>query len=444
MTRRNIIIMGAAGRDFHNFNVLYKDNPLYNVIAFTAAQIPFIENRTYPKELAGKLYPKGIPVKPEKTLPELIKKHKADEVVFSYSDVSHEYVMHRAGIANSLGADFVLIGSEKTMLKSKKPVISICAVRTGCGKSSVTKKVCTILKEFSRRPSVIRHPMPYGDLLKKVFQGFETKEDIARYDCTIEEMEEFEPLIEAGVNVYAGIDYKLVLKEAEKRGDIIVWDGGNNDTPFIKPDLEIVVLDPHRAGHELMYYPGEVNFRRADVFIINKVDSAKKEDIAAVLENIRHINPSAKIVHTVSLITIEDERLAKGRQVLVVEDGPTLTHGGMSYGAGIIAAKRVGAKIVAPTPYAKGTLKKTLLQYPHLKNLIPAMGYSPKQIKELEETINNTPCDCVLSATPIDLKKLVKINKPCIRVRYEIEDGRNGKGIKEIIKGFLRQSGRGL
>lgn len=430
--------MGAAGRDFHNFNILYKDNHAYNVVAFTATQIPFIQKRTYPRELAGSLYPHGIPIYPEEKLPELIKAHSIDAVVFSYSDVSHEYVMHKASLVNSLYADFVLIGNDKTMLKSRLPVISVCAVRTGCGKSGVSKKICTILKELGKTPAAVRHPMPYRYLLKQNVQRFESSEDIKGSECTIEEMEEFEPLIEAGINVYAGVDYEAVLKEAEKETDIIVWDGGNNDTPFIKPDLEIVVLDPHRAGHELKYYPGEVNFRRADVFVINKMDSAKKEDVALILKNIKHINPCARVVYTASRITVDDEEAVKGKRVLVVEDGPTLTHGGMGYGAGIIAAKRfLAAQIVDPIPYAVGTIKEIYLTYPHLQNLVPAMGYSPSQIHELEETINRVPCDIILAATPIDLKKLVKINKPCIRVRYAIEDMGEGVAIKDIVKGFL-------
>lgn len=447
--KKNIIIMGAAGRDFHNFNILFRDNPLYNVIAFTAAQIPFIQNRTYPKELAGSLYPNGIPIYPEEKLSELIKNPpvspfgkggfsgKIDEVVFAYSDVSHEYVMHRASLVNSLGTDFVLIGSDKTMLKSKLPVISVCAVRTGCGKSGVSKKVCAILKELGKKPAAIRHPMPYGDLLKQRVQRFESAEDILKCDCTIEEREEFEPLIEAGINVYAGVDYEAVLKEAEKKSDVIVWDGGNNDTSFIKSDLEIVVLDPHRAGHEMQYYPGEVNFRRADVFVINKMDTAKKADVALVLKNINEINPDAKIVYTTSKIAVDDADAVKNKKVLVLEDGPTLTHGGMSYGAGIIAAKKFGAKdIVDPIPYAVGTLKDTYIKYSHLKNLIPAMGYSKEQINELEQTINSTPCDVVLMATPVNLKRLIKINKPCVRVRCEIID-REGLALKKVIKDFV-------
>ncbi|HBO85085.1 MAG TPA: GTPase [Deltaproteobacteria bacterium] len=435
--KKQILIMGAAGRDFHNFNVLFRDNPQYNVIAFTAAQIPFIQNRIYPEELAGSLYPKGIPIYPEEKLPELIRKHKIDEVVFSYSDVSHEYVMHRACLVNSLGADFKLIGSERTMLKSKRPVISVCAVRTGCGKSGVSRKVCAILKELGKMPAAIRHPMPYRDLLKQRVQKFESIEDIINCDCTIEEREEFEPLIEAGINVYAGVDYEGVLREAEENADIIVWDGGNNDTAFIKPDLEIVVLDPHRAGHEIAYYPGEVNFRRGGVFVINKMDTAKKEDVDIVLKNINEINPDAQVVYTSSIVNIEKQDIIKGKKVLVVEDGPTLTHGGMSYGAGVIAAKKFGAKeIVEPLPYAEGTIKETLLKYTHIKNLIPAMGYSKEQIKELEETINKTPCNVVLIATPVNLKNIIHINKPCVRVRYDIEDA-GEPTLKDVVKGFL-------
>lgn len=453
MRQKNILIMGAAGRDFHNFNVLFRDNPAYNVIAFTAAQIPFIQNRIYPKELAGSLYPEGIRIYPEERLPELIKNPpfippfpkgdtggfpcKIDEVIFSYSDVSHEYVMHRACLVNSLGADFTLLGTEKTMLKSSLPVISVCAVRTGCGKSGVSKKVCAILKELGKRPAAIRHPMPYGDLLKQRVQRFESREDILKCDCTIEEREEFEPLIEAGINVYAGVDYEAVLKEAEEKSDIIVWDGGNNDTSFIKPDLEIVVLDPHRAGHEIAYYPGEVNFRRAQVFVMNKMDTAKKADVDIVLKNIKDLNPDAKIIYASSNIMVEDADAIKGKKVLVIEDGPTLTHGGMSYGAGIIAAEKFGAaEVVDPSSYAVGTLKDTYAQYPHIKNLVPAMGYSKEQIKELEETINSVLCDVVLIATPVNLKNLINISKPCVRVRYEIED-MEGLTLKDVIKDLL-------
>src|SRR3972149_7736872 len=353
--RKRIIIMGAAGRDFHNFNLCFRDNPAYEVLAFTAAQIPFIQDRQYPKELAGVLYPNGIPVYPEERLASLIKEQKVDEVVFSYSDISHEYVMHRASLVTALGANFILLGAEKTMLKAKKPVISVCAVRTGCGKSGVTRLICKILIQKGKRPAALRHPMPYGDFVKQRIQRFATQADLIKCNCTIEEREEFEPLVDAGVTVYAGVDYADILKQVDKEADIIVWDGGNNDLPFIKPDLEIVVLDPHRPGHELTFYPGEANLMRADCLIINKMDTAREEDVKSVMENIKGVNIDAKIIYTVSRISLEDGMEIKGKRVLVVEDGPTLTHGGMSYGAGVIAAKRHGAELVKPGPYAKGS-----------------------------------------------------------------------------------------
>ncbi len=433
--RKRLVIMGAAGRDFHNFNCCFRDNPDYEVIAFTAAQIPFIHNRIYPKELSGHLYPNGIPIYAEEELTILIKDKKIDEVVFAYSDVSHEYVMHRASVINSLGAGFLLLSPEATMLKSDKPVISVCAVRTGCGKSGVTRRLCQILKASGRKAVVIRHPMPYRDLLEQRVQRFASYNDLQK--CTIEEREEFEPLIEIGAAVYAGVDYKAVLSEAEKEAEIIVWDGGNNDTSFIKPDMDIVVLDPHRPGHELLYYPGEVNFRRADCLVISKMDTARKKDIQIILNNIKAVNPDAVIIHAESQITIEDGSAIRGKRVLVVEDGPTLTHGGMSYGAGIIAAKQYKAKkIIDPRPHAAGTIKESLNSYPSIKNLIPAIGYSREQIKDLEDTINSVPCDVVLIATPVDLRRIIKINKPVVRVRYEVKE--IGKpDLEEVVEKFL-------
>lgn len=427
--------MGAAGRDFHNFNLCFRDNPDYDVAAFTAAQIPFIHNRVYPRELAGPFYPKGIPIYPEEELSNLIKKLKADEVVFAYSDVSHEYVMHRASLINSLGAGFSLLGAEATMLKSSKPVISVCAVRTGCGKSGVTRRVCAILKKMDKKAVVIRHPMPYRDLISQRAQRFTSLDDLK--ECTIEEREEFEPLIEAGITVYAGVDYNDVLREAEKKADIIVWDGGNNDLPFITPVLEIVVLDPHRPGHELLYYPGEVNFRRAHCLVINKVDTAGNEDIQIVLKNIKDVNPDAAVIRSASHITIDDGNAIKGKKVLVIEDGPTLTHGGMLYGAGTIAARQYGAgKIVDPKPHAVGLIKDALDHYPMVKNLIPAVGYAPEQINDLEETVNNTPCDVVVIATPVDLRGIIKIKRPAVRVKYEVkETGR--PDLKDAIEKFM-------
>lgn len=430
--------MGAAGRDFHNFNLCFRNNPAYQVVAFTAAQIPFIQNRTYPKELTGVLYPDGIPIYPEERLASLIKEYKADEVVFSYSDVSHEYVMHRAAIAVSLGANFVLLSAENTMLKANKPVISVCAVRTGCGKSGVTRHVCKILIHRGKKTVAIRHPMPYGDIIKQKVQRFASHADLIKYNCTIEEREEFEPLIDEGITVYAGVDYADILKEAEKEADVIVWDGGNNDLPFMKPDLEIVILDPHRPGHELKYYPGEVNFRRADVLIINKMDTAKSSYVDVIIKNIKEINPEADVIYAASTIKTANGDLIKNKKALVIEDGPTLTHGGMTYGAGIVAAERYHAsETVDPRPYAVGSIKQALSLYPDIKNLIPAMGYSSRQIEDLEHTINNTPCDLVLLATPVDLARIIKINKPTVRISYEIEE--MGKPtVADVVERFLK------
>lgn len=433
--KKRIIIMGAGGREFHNFNLYFRDNHDYEVIAFTAAQIPFIEHRIYPPELSGPLYPKGIPIFPEEDLSALIRDKEIDEIIFSYSDVSHEYIMHRASLVNSLGASFSLLGPDATMLKSSKPVISVCAVRTGCGKSGVTRLICRILKEMGKKVSVIRHPMAYRDLIEQRAQRFSSHDDLKK--CTIEEREEFEPLIEAGVIVYAGVDYSDVLREAEKEGDVIVWDGGNNDLPFIKPDLEIVLLDPHRPGHELLYYPGEANLRRADCLVINKMDTAKSEDVQVVLKNVKEFNPYAKVVYTSSPISVEDAETIKGKRVLVVEDGPTVTHGGMAYGAGVIAAKRYGAELVDPRPYAVGSIKEALEQYPGIWNLLPAMGYGDQQINDLEDTINNTPCDLVLIATPVDLRRIISIRRPSVRVRYEVEEmGR--PNLRDLIEEFIK------
>ncbi|MFQ6074417.1 MAG: cyclic 2,3-diphosphoglycerate synthase, partial [Candidatus Bathyarchaeia archaeon] len=386
--------MGAAGRDFHNFNVYYRNNPKYEVVAFTATQIPGIEKRAYPPELAGPDYPNGIPIYPERDLPELIKEHGVNEVVFAYSDVSHEYVMHRASIALANGADFRLLGPFATMLKAEVPVVSVCAVRTGSGKSQTSRRVTEILRKKGFKVVVVRHPMPYGDLTKQVCQRFASREDLDKQECTIEEREEYEPHINNGIIVYAGVDYERILREAEKEADIIVWDGGNNDMPFYKPDLHIVVADPHRPGHEIVYHPGETNLRMADVVVINKVDTANPANVQTVRKNVKRLNPKAIIIEAASPITVDKPELIKGRKVLVVEDGPTLTHGNMPYGAGTIAAKRLGAtEIVDPRPYAVGSIVKTFEEYPHLGAVLPAIGYGKEQIKELEETINQTPCD---------------------------------------------------
>ncbi len=436
---RNVIIMGAAGRDFHNFNVYYRNNKNYRVVAFTATQIPNIENRKYPPELAGPLYPDGIPIYPEEELPELIKKFNVQEVVFAYSDVSHEYVMHKASIALANGADFVLLGPESTMIKSKKPVISVCAVRTGSGKSQTTRKVSEILKSMGKKVVVIRHPMPYGDLVKQKVQRFATFDDLDKNECTIEEREEYEPHLRNGTVVYAGVDYEEILRQAENEADIILWDGGNNDFPFYKPDLHIVVADPHRAGHEISYHPGETNLRMADVIIINKEETASWDNIQAVREHIAQVNPRAIVIDAASPFFVEKPELIRGKRVLAIEDGPTLTHGEMSYGAAVLAAKKFGAaELVDAKPYAVGSIKATYEKYKQIHNYLPAMGYGEEQIKELEETINNTPCDVVVSATPIDLQRIMKINKPVVRVRYELDE--IGKpDLTEILKEFIKK-----
>jgi predicted GTPase len=433
--RKRVLIMGAAGRDFHNFNTVFRDDPSCLVVAFTAAQIPFIEKRTYPPALSGPLYPNGIPIHPEERLPDLIRDEKIDTVVFSYSDVDNDYIMRRAALCASLNADFVLLGAEKTMLRSHLPVISVTAVRTGCGKSAVTRYIAGVLKSEGKKAVAVRHPMPYGDLEKQRAQRFAGREDLKEAGCTIEEMEEYEPLIDAGVVVFSGVDYKEILKMAEKEAGVILWDGGNNDTPFIKPDLSIVVADPLRPGHELKYYHGEVNMITADLAVINKVNTASVEEIETVRNNIRSLNPGVRVVKTASAVTVQGD--IKGKRVLVIEDGPTLTHGGMRYGAGIIAARAYGALPLDPRPYASGTIKKTFSAYPELKEILPAMGYSVAQIKELEETINAVPADSVLIATPIDLGRLIKINKPAVRVLYGIEEVES-PGLKEAIKDFLK------
>jgi len=431
--KKKVIIMGAAGRDFHNFNVVYRDNEEYEVVAFTATQIPNISGRKYPAELAGKLYPDGIPIYDEKELPKLIKEHEVDEVVFSYSDVSYNYVMGKAAIANVAGADFKLLSPEHTMLKSNKPVIAVCAVRTGCGKSQFSRKIFEIL---SRKINVvaIRHPMPYGDLAKQRCQRFASYEDLEKHECTIEEREEYEPYIEMGGVVYAGVDYEEILRNAEKEADVIIWDGGNNDYPFYKPDLHITIADPHRSGHELSYYPGEINLRMADIVVINKIDTAKEENIKKVEENIKKTNPNAKIIKATSPMEVEGD--IKGKRVLVVEDGPTLTHGEMPYGAGTVAAQQNGAEIIDASKYAVGSIKETFEKYPHLEKILPAMGYGRQQIRELEETINAADCDAVLAATPINLARLINVNKPVIRVRYGVGKDTE-KELEEVLNEFL-------
>jgi predicted GTPase len=429
-----VIIMGAAGRDFHNFNVYFRDNARYQVVAFTATQIPDIDGRVYPPALSGSRYPKGIPIYPDSRLVELINTHKVDLVAFSYSDVPHVEVMHKASQTTAAGADFIIIGAQYTMLASKKTVISVCAVRTGCGKSQTSRKVIQILQAMGKRVVSVRHPMPYGDLTQQMVQRFSSREDLVRQRCTIEEREEYEPVIDMGAVVYAGIDYGLILAAAEKEADVIVWDGGNNDTPFYKPDLGIVIFDPHRAGHETSYHPGETNMLMADVAVINKVDSAQPEKVEQVRKTIEKHNSKATIILADSAVMVEDPGRVKGKRVLVVEDGPTLTHGEMTYGAGVIAARRFGAASLAdPRPYLKGTLVKTFQSYPHIGTLLPAMGYSAGQIKDLEDTIDACPCDLVLSATPIDLTAVVTVNKPVIRVRYAYQDN-SSPTLEEVIR----------
>ncbi len=418
--KEKVIIMGAAGRDFHNFNVYFRDNKRYEVICFTATQIPDIDGRLYPPELAGTLYPDGIPIHSDENLGEVIREHQVDLVAFSYSDVPHTEVMHKASVATAAGADFIIIGAPYTMLKSEKTVISVCAIRTGCGKSQTSREVIRILQDMGKKVVSVRHPMPYGDLTQQIVQRFASYADLERYHCTIEEREEFEPVVDMGAVIYAGVDYEKILREAEKEADVIVWDGGNNDTPFYKPDINIVVFDPHRAGHETSYHPGETNMLMADIAIINKVDSAEPEKVEQVRETIRKHNPNAAIILADSAVLTDAPEQIQGKRVLVVEDGPTLTHGEMPYGAGVIAAQRFGAKtLVDPRPFLAGTLKDTFAAYPNIGTLLPAMGYSPEQVRNLETTINKTDCDLVLAATPIDLSKLITITKPVLRIRYE-------------------------
>jgi predicted GTPase len=417
------LIMGAAGRDFHNFNVFFRDKPTYEVVAFTATQIPNIEGRVYPPELAGKLYPAGIPIYPESELVRLITEKNIDEVIFAYSDVPHEVVMHKASTVLAAGADFSLMGTRRTQLKSSKPVVAVCAVRTGSGKSQTTRRVSLILRGMGYKVAAVRHPMPYGDLVKQAVQRFADYADLDKNECTIEEREEYEPHLDNGVIVYAGVDYERILRQAEKEADIVLWDGGNNDLSFYVPDLNIIVADPHRAGHEMAYHPGEANARAADVFVINKVDTAKPEDVIRVRDNLAKLNPNATVIEAASPLFVDDPAAIRGKRVLVVEDGPTLTHGEMAYGAGWVAARRFGAaEIVDPRPFAIGSIKATYAKYPTTGNVLPAMGYGDKQVKELEQTINRAEVDLVLIGTPIDLSRVMKIRKPYQRVRYELQE----------------------
>jgi len=420
---RNALIMGAAGRDFHNFNMFFRGRQDVKVVAFTATQIPDIEGRKYPKELAGEFYPDGIDIYPESELIDLIKKLKVHDVYFSYSDLPYEYVMNKSADVNAVGANFILLGPNETMAESTKPVVSVCATRTGCGKSQTTRRVSSILRDMGYKVAAIRHPMPYGDLVKQKVQKFETIADLKKHECTIEEMEEYEPHIENGVIVFAGVDYEAILREAEKVADVILWDGGNNDFSFYKADIEIVVADPHRPSHELTYYPGGVNFKRADVIVINKIDTADLDDILEVRENILEVNPGAVVVDAASPLFVENGEQIRGKKVLVVEDGPTLTHGGMKYGAGVMAAMKYGAaELVDPRPYAVGTIAETFEKYPEIGVLLPAMGYGAQQMKDLETTINKVEADVVVIGTPIDLSRIVKFKKPTVRVTYELEE----------------------
>lgn len=440
MSKKKILIIGAAGRDFHNFNTYYRDNELYDVVAFTAAQIPDIDDRKYPSELAGSLYPEGIPIYSQDKLPELISELEVDECVFAYSDVTYNFVMGLSAIVNTAGADFTLLGPKSTSLKSSKPVISVCSVRTGSGKSQTSRKVIELLMEKGLKVIAIRHPMPYGDLVAQKVQRFATVDDLKKHDCTIEEMEEYEPHVERGNIIYAGVDYEEILRAAEEDPDgcdVIIWDGGNNDFSFYEADLSVTVVDPHRPGHELSYYPGEVSLRMADVAVINKIDSASPESIKIVEENIDIVSPNAKIIKAESKITLDNPEMIKDKKVLVVEDGPTLTHGEMKLGAGTVAAERFGAgELVDPRPYAVGKLKDTFDSYPHIGKLLPAMGYGKQQLKDLEETINNAECDSVIIGTPIDLSRVIKINKPYTRVHYELDEV-DSPNLKEIIEDFV-------
>ncbi len=439
--KTRVVILGAAGRDFHNFNTYFRNDERFEVVAFTATQIPDIEGRKYPPALAGALYPDGIPILAESDLPKIIEEKNIDLVVLAYSDLPYDYVMERSAIANAAGADFMLLGPKKTMIKSSKPVIAVCAVRTGCGKSQTSRKIFRMLRDRGLKVVSIRHPMPYGDLVKQKVQRFASYDDLDKQECTIEEREEYEPYIDMGGVVYAGVDYEAILKEAEKEADVIIWDGGNNDFSFYRPDLYITVADPLRPGDEISYYPGEVNVRLADYVVINKVESADPYDIEEVRENIRSVNPDAKIIDAASPLTVENPERIDRKKVLVVEDGPTVTHGGMTYGAGYVAAIKFGAsEIIDPKPYAVGSIIDTFDKYTHLEYVLPAMGYGEKQMKELEETINRADCDVVVSGTPIDLNRVIKVNKPIIHVKYELQE--IGKpDLKDAIDRFLREKG---
>lgn len=438
--KKKVVIMGAAGRDFHNFNTYFRDNEEFKVVAFTATQIPDIEGRRYPPELAGKLYPDGIPIYAEEKLTEIIKEHNVDQVVFAYSDVPNEYVTSKSSIVNAAGADFVLMGLEKTQIKSTKPLIAVCAVRTGCGKSQVSRAIFEMLSKKGIKVASIRHPMPYDeDLNMQTVQRFASYDDLDKYNCTIEEREEYEPYIDMGGVIYAGVDYGKILREAEKEADVIIWDGGNNDFSFYKTDMLITIADPHRPGHEIAYYPGEINTRAADIVLINKVNTAEKKNIELVRKNVKKVNPNAKIIDAVSSVFVEGKDKIKDKKVLVIEDGPTVTHGSMAYGAGTVAAKNAGAgEIIDPRPFAVGTITDTFNKYTHLTNVLPAMGYGQKQISELEKTINNTDVDLVVSGTPIDITRVLKSSKPIVRVRYSVGE-KTYKELESLVADFTKK-----
>lgn len=438
--RKKVLIMGAAGRDFHAFNTYFRNNDTFEVVAFTATQIPYIDERKYPAELAGRLYPAGIPIFPEEELVELIKTKRVDLVVFAYSDVNYQYLMNRGSTVMAAGASFMFLGPNDTMVKSTKPVISVCAVRTGCGKSQTTRKILDLIKQSGKKVVAVRHPMPYGDLVKQKVQRFATYQDMDKAECTIEEREEYEPYVSRGLVIYAGVDYEAILREAEQEADVILWDGGNNDFSFYKSDLEIVVVDPLRAGDEVNYYPGEINFRRAKIIVFNKMDSAKESDVQIIKENIHKFNPHAQVIYADSELIIDFPELIAGKKVLCVEDGPTTTHGGVKTGAASVAALRNGAvELISAKNYAVGEIKKTYEKYPKVGNLLPAMGYSEQQIKDLQETINRVPCDVVVSGTPIDLTKLITINKPLVTVGYELKERADSLKLNQVVRDFLTE-----
>ncbi|MGY5876352.1 MAG: cyclic 2,3-diphosphoglycerate synthase [Candidatus Thorarchaeota archaeon] len=441
MAKKKVIIMGAAGRDFHNFNTYFRENEDYEVVAFTAEQIPGIGDRRYPPELSGALYPEGIKIYPEEMLPELVEKFGVEQCILAYSDLPYDTVGNKIAWVNSLGPDIRLMGPDTTMIKSKKPIIAVCAVRTGCGKSQTSRRVNQILVDMGLKPVNIRHPMPYDpDLTTQISQRYETLEDLDRYKCTIEEREEYEPMINMGVILYAGVDYEKIVRQAEEEADVITWDGGNNDFSFYKPDLLIVITDPHRPGHEISYYPGETNLRMADVVIINKIDTADYEDVEEVRENIMAANPNALIIDAASPLSIEDMDAIRGKRVLVVEDGPTVTHGDMPYGAGYIAARKAGAIVVDPRPFAVGSIKDTFEKYYHLQDVLPAMGYGKKQMEELQKTINNSDVEAVVIGTPIDLARIIKIDKPNVRVKYDLQEiGR--PNLDDVLGKFVKDIG---